>query len=96
MAQVRAPFRAPRARAHAGRWGGTVRRECLDWLLIVGERHLDRVLHEYVAHYNAARAHQALRVRAPVPRGHSGSTAGEVVRRDRLGGLIHEYERRAA
>jgi hypothetical protein len=52
---VRAPYRAPRARAHAERWVGTVRRECLDWLLIVGERHLDQVLREYAEHYNAAR-----------------------------------------
>jgi hypothetical protein len=93
---VRAPFRAPRARAHAERWVGTVRRECLDWLLIVGERHLDRVLREYAEHYNAARPHRALPLRAPAPRAQPGSTVGAVVRRDRLGGLVHEYERRAA
>src|SRR5262249_43571784 len=51
---VRAPFRAPRAQAHAERWVGTVRRECLDWLLILGRRHLERVLGEYVDHYNTA------------------------------------------
>jgi putative transposase len=93
---VRAPFRAPRARAHGERWVGTVRRDCLDWLLVVGERHLDRVLREHVEHYNAARPHRALQLRAPAPRGQRGSTVGGVVRRDRLGGLVHGYERRAA
>jgi putative transposase len=53
---VRTPVRAPRANAVAERWVGTVRRECLDWLLILGQRHLEQVLSEYVAHYNAARA----------------------------------------
>src|SRR5207248_9706594 len=52
---VRTPVRAPRANAHAERWVGTVRRECLDWLLIVGRRHLEQVLREYADHYNTAR-----------------------------------------
>ena len=93
---VRAPFRAPRARAHAERWVRTVRHECLDWLLIVGERHLERVLDEYAEHYNAARRHRALQLRSPVPRGQSVSAVGAIARRDRLGGLVHEYERLAA
>ena len=93
---VRAPFRGPRARAHAERWVGTARRECPDWLLVVGQRHLERVLREYVEHYNAARPHRALLLRAPVPRGEPVSLVGEIARRDRLGGLLHEYERRAA
>jgi hypothetical protein len=93
---VRAPFRAPRARAHAERWVGTARWECLDWLLVVGERHLDRVLREYAEHYNAARPHRALQLRSPVSRGQPVSAVGEIVRRDRLAGLVHEYERLAA
>ncbi len=93
---VRAPFRAPRARAHAERWVGTVRRECLDWLLIVGQRHLERVLREYVGHDNAARPHRGLQLRVPLAGGQQVSPIGEILRRDRLGGLIHEYERRAA
>jgi hypothetical protein len=93
---VRAPYRAPRARAHAERSVGTARRECLDWLLIVGERHLERVLHEYAEHDNAARPHRALQLRAPIPCGRPASIVGEMVRRDRLGGLVHEYERSAA
>jgi putative transposase len=84
------------AKARAERWVGTVRRECLDWLLILGYRHLEQVLHDYVDHYNAARPHQALELRAPLARGQPLRPGGEIVRRDRLGGLVHEYERHAA
>jgi putative transposase len=93
---VRTPFRAPRANAHAERWVGTVRRECLDWLLILGRRHLERVLREYVAHCNGARPHRAHDLRPPLIRGQPVPIVGGVVRRDRLEGLIHEYERLAA
>ena len=93
---VRTPVRAPRANAHAERWVGTARRECLDWLLILGRRHLEHVLREYVAHYNTARPHQSLGSRAPLARGHLAVPTGGIVRRDRLGGLIHEYDRHAA
>src|SRR4030095_13494350 len=73
---VRTPVRAPRANAHAERWVGTVRRECLDWLLIGGRRHLEWALREYVDHYNTARPHQALRLKVPLADGRlSGSTA---------------------
>jgi putative transposase len=92
---VRTPVRAPRANAVAERWVGTVRRECLDWLLIVGQRHLEQVLKVYVAHYNTARPHRALQLGAPLARGQPTrpATCPEgVIRRDRLGGLIHEYE----
>jgi putative transposase len=93
---VRTPYRAPRANTHAERWVGTVRRECLDWLLVLGERHLRRVLHEFVDHYNAGRPHRALDLHPPVPMGRAASTGGAIVRRDRVYGLVHEYERRAA
>jgi len=90
------PARAPRANAHAERWAGTVRRECLDGLLIVGPQHLERVLREYVDHDNTARPHQALELRAPLAQGEAAGPTGEIVRHDRLGGLIHEYEWQAA
>ena len=93
---VRTPHRAPRANAHAERWVGTVRRECLDWLLIVGRRHLERVLAEYADYYNASRPHRALDLHPPDPAGQAPPAVGPVVRRDRLGGLIHEYERQVA
>jgi putative transposase len=92
---VRIPVRAPRANAVAERWVGTVRRECFDWLLILGRGHLEQVLEEYVAHYNRARPHRALELRAPLaPEALARPThpVEEIIRRDRLGGLIHEYE----
>jgi hypothetical protein len=73
-----------------------VREDCLDWLLILGERQLEQVLGEYVRHYNSARPHRSLELRSPLPRGQPPEPLREVVRRDRLGGLIHEYERAAA
>jgi putative transposase len=90
------PSRAPRANAHAERWVGTIRRECLDWLLVTGRRHLEQVLRAYVDHYNGARPHPALGLVAPLARGQPTQRTGEIVRRDQLDGLIHEYERRAA
>jgi putative transposase len=72
----------------------SVRRECLDWLLIVSRKHLERVLREYVLHYNAHRPHRALEQRPPLgkpPRPRSTvPTELRVRRRDRLGGLLHE------
>jgi hypothetical protein len=76
-----------------------VRRDCLDWLLILGPRHLERVLREDVDHYNHARPHRALKLRPPLPRGQPVAPLRPlepVVRRDRLGGLLHEYSRCAA
>jgi putative transposase len=93
---VRTPVRAPRANAHAERWVGTVRRECLDRMLIVGRHQLERVLREYADHYNTARPHQALGLTAPLADGQPSAATGAIMRHDRLGGLIHEYERQAA
>jgi putative transposase len=92
---IKAAVRAPKARAHAERWVGSVRRECLDRLLILGRRHLHNVLVAYVRHFNEHRPHRALGQRSP--RGDEQPLA-EVIdldrlhRRDLLGGLIHEYE----
>jgi putative transposase len=90
---LRIPVRAPRANAHAERWVGTVRREVLDRMLIVGGRQLVSVLAEYAAHYNVHRPHRALGQVPPLGPGESAVAvpAGRVARRDRLGGLIHEY-----
>jgi putative transposase len=54
------PIRAPRANAFAERWVRTVRAECLDWMLVLGRRHLERVLGVYVQHYNRERPHRGL------------------------------------
>jgi transposase InsO family protein len=94
---VKTPVRAPQANAIAERFVRTIRGECLDWLLIVNRRHLDRVLREYVDHYNTHRPHRALELQRPQPREPPPTPAiGEVRRHDRLGGLIHEYYRTAA
>jgi len=94
---VRTPVRAPRANAFAERWVGSVRRECLDWLLVTGAQHLRQVLREYADHYNAARPHRSLSLQPPLrPPGQHVGSGGAVRRHDRLGGLLREYERTAA
>jgi putative transposase len=100
---LRSPPRAPRANAFAERWVGTVRRECLDRLLIVSQRHLLTVLAEYVAHYNSHRPHQSLAQASPIPRPalalsrSVGKTTprDHVERKEVLGGLIYEYRHAA-
>jgi putative transposase len=94
---LRTPVRAPRANAIAERWIGTVRRELLDRMLTLNQRHLGTVLAEYVAHFNAHRPHRTLNQAAPLqplPPPASPSQL-RVRRRDRLGGLIHEYSQAA-
>ena len=90
---IKTPVRAPRANAIAERWVGSARRECLDRMLITGQRHLQLVLSEYVDHYNTHRPHRALQQDPPSGRAHppAETTCMRVLRRDRLGGLIHEY-----
>jgi hypothetical protein len=63
---IRTPIAAPQAKAHAERWVGSIRRECLDRILIVSRGHLDHVLREYVAHHNTHRPHRALEQRPPI------------------------------
>jgi transposase InsO family protein len=93
------PVQAPNANAFAERWIRTVRAECLDWLLIVGRGHLEQVLRVYVDHYNGHRPHRALGLEPPDPPAGPDVVCdgqrGEVCRRDRLGGLLHEYRRAA-
>jgi putative transposase len=92
---IRTPVRAPRANAFCERWIRTVRTECLDWLFIFSRTHLERVLKVSLRHYNHHRPHRALHLQAP-QRGASEKTplslAGTVRLRDRLGGLLHEYD----
>jgi transposase InsO family protein len=94
MRIIQTPVRAPRANAYAERWVRTVRVECLDWLLIVSRRHLQRVVRIYVEHYNQRRSHrgrQLVTPSGPCPPNTSGTDI-RVHRRDLLGGLVHEYE----
>jgi putative transposase len=96
---IRTPFRAPQANAFAERFVGTVRRDCLDWLLITSRKQLERVLRVYADHYNTHRPHRALGLTPPKPEPRLRLVApnppGQLYRRDRLGGLIYEYLRAA-
>ena len=87
------PVRARRANAYAERWVGTIRREVLDRMLILGCRQLRSVLTEYADHYNGHRPHRAREQAPPLGSGEPPAfvPAGRVVRRDRFSGLIHEY-----
>ena len=91
---IKTPIRAPRPNAFAERWVRSARTECLDWTLVYGQRHLERVLRTYTAHYNAQRPHRGLDLKTPDPRPDPPqlTDAVHVRRRDVLGGFIHEYE----
>jgi hypothetical protein len=89
---IKTPVRAPRANAHAERFVRTVRTECLDWALVLGRRHLEAVLREYLRHYNEQPPHRGLGLNVPAGRATPDQPPGLAVRRcDVLGGLIHEY-----
>jgi putative transposase len=93
------PPQSPRANAYAERWVRTVRRECLDRVLIYDTRHLLAVLREYLAHYNGHRPHQGREQRPPdrdaLPAPVADLGAVRVRRRKVLHGLINEYEQAA-
>ena len=89
---VRTPFRAPQANGVAERFVRTVRSECLDWFLVLNQSHLEQVLHVFIDHYNGHRPHRALDLTPPQPQGCTAlESAACITRRDRLGGVIHEY-----
>ena len=93
---IQTPVRAPRANAYAERFVRTVRAECLDWLLILGRRHLEQTLRIYTTHYNRERPHRALELQPPEAIERSAPGTETIERRDLLGGLIHEYQPAAA
>ena len=95
---IRTPPRSPTANAYAERFVRTMRTECLDWMLILGPRQLERVLRVFFDHYNSERPHSALGRCPPAPAaaGCSSVVGAAVKRRDRLGGLVHEYYNKAA
>jgi putative transposase len=96
---LKTPPRAPKANAYAERWVRTVRTECLDWVLIWNRRHLERVLIDYVRHYNTARPHRGIDLDVPVLSAEPPPVGIEDIRHiervDVLGGLIHEYRHAA-
>jgi transposase InsO family protein len=91
---VQTPVRAPNCNAHAERFVRSVKHECLNRLVLIGERHLRHSLREYVSHYHRERNHQGLDneliIGAPSP-----VSCGPVRRRERIGGLLSYYHRAA-
>jgi putative transposase len=93
---IKTPARSPRANAFAERFVGTLRRECLDHVLILGERHLRKALAEYARHYNGHRPHQGLQQEPPLRQpGYAVDITARIERRSVVGGLISEYRRAA-
>lgn len=91
---IKTPIAAPKANAHKERQIGSGRSECFDWMLILGRRHLDRVMQEWIAHYNEARPHRGLGLRTPIARSDPVELkAAKVCCHTRLGGLLREYSR---
>jgi transposase InsO family protein len=93
---LRTPIRAPKANAVCERFLGSVRRECLDPIIVLNERHFHRVIKEYGAYFNPARPHQGISAQVPIP---STRSASEAVPSEQitvfpvLGGLHHDYRR---
>jgi putative transposase len=90
------PVEAPRANAFCERFLGSLRRECLDYMLILSERHLRRIVSEYVTYFNRARPHQGINQRIPCDPPLPDHPEGEIVGVPVLGGLHHDYRRKAA
>ena len=93
---IKTPVHAPKANAFAERFVGTLRRECLDHTFIFNERHLQRIVDEFVGYYNHQRPHRSLNHRPPCPISAStGPPRGAVIAEPVLGGLHHAYRRAA-
>ena len=98
IAVIHTPYEAPRANAICERFVGSLRRECLDHVLVIGELQLIRVLKAYVTYFNPARPHQGIAQRIPAPTvAPPGETqAGKVMAVPVLNGLHHDYRWAAA
>jgi transposase InsO family protein len=96
IAQARTPFRSPRANAIAERWVRSVRIECLDHVFIFNERHLQKVLGEYIAYFNHWRPHRSIGQRAPcvpaTPAPRRSAQGQKVIATPVLGGLHNVYQ----
>jgi putative transposase len=91
----RTPYRAPKANAICERFLGSLRRECLDHILILGGGYLQRTIRKYASYFNHARPHQGIEQRIPCPP-ESLPRSGKIVSLPILGGLHHDYRRQAA
>ena len=93
---IKTPVRSPRANSLAERYVGTLRRECLDHLLIYGEQHLRQILAEYAQHYNEHRPHQSREQRPLLHEpGQAVDVTTRINHRQVVHGLISEYRRAA-
>ena len=88
-------YQAPNMNAVAERWVRSIKDECLGRMILFGEQQLHRAINEYIAHYHAERAHQGLGNELIQPGPHSTAGDGPVVESERLGGLLHSYQRAA-
>ena len=95
MEEVKITPCSPWQNPFAERVIGSIRRECLDHMIILGESHLRRVMKEYVDYYHESRPHQSLDRNAPVPREIESPSEGKVISIPHLGGLHHRYARAA-
>lgn len=93
---VRLPPRSPNLNAHIERFMRSIKEECLDRMIFFGERPLQHAVQQFVEHYHAERNHQGLDNRLIDPPPGTGSPSGEIDCRERLGGLLRSYHRRAA
>jgi len=93
---LRLPSRSPNLNAYAERFVRSIKHECLRHIVPLGERHLRAIVHEFVEHYHAERNHQGLGNVIPFPSRGSVTAIGRIERRQRLGGLLHFYDRKAA
>ena len=94
--EVLTAYRCPWQNPYSERLNGSIRRECLDRVIIFSEAHLRRVLKEYFEYYNHYRVHQSLEMDAPEGRKNQTFEEGNVIAIPHVGGLHHHYERKAA
>lgn len=87
--------RSPWQNPYGERVIGTIRRECLDYVIVLNEQHLRRILSSYFAYYRDARTHLSLDCNSPVPRQIEPPESGEVIAIPQVGGLHHGYRRAA-
>jgi len=94
--EVKTAFRSPWQNAYCERLIGSIRRECLDHIIVLNKQHLRRVLRGYVDYYHSSRTHQSLANDCPAPRPVEPPKMGKVIAFPRVGGLHHRYSRRMA
>jgi len=94
--ELKTAIRSPWQNSYCERLIGSIRRECLDHIIVVNEQHLRRVLRSYVDYYHSSRTHQSLDNDSPVPRAIEPPEMGQVIAFREVGGLHHRYARKRA